>query len=127
MPFDHRHPVLRYAMPIKILEYFLAELPVVTYRNAGITEQYGDLVTYYAGDGSEPLDLDAAIEVAKTKRGAHDYRAFAGRYQWRDLVGELERHIVAVVGRCGGAPRSPAAPPTSSAPAALRRRGRVPR
>ena len=127
VPFDHRHPVLRYAMPIKILEYFLAELPVVTYRNAGITEQYGDLVTYYAGDGSEPLDLDAAIEVAKTRRGAHDYRAFAGRYQWRDLVGELERHIVAVVGRCGGAPRSPAAPPTSSAPAALRRRGRVPR
>lgn len=99
VPFDYRHPVLEYAMPLKILEYFLADLPVVTYRNAGITRQYGDLVTYYAGDGSEPLDLDAAIDAAKTKRHAHDYRAFASRFQWSDLVGELERHIVAAVGR----------------------------
>lgn len=105
VPFDYRHPVLNYAMPLKILEYFLADLPVVTYRNAGITRQYGDMVTYYAGDGSEPLDLDAAIAVAKAKRGAHDYRAFASRYQWRDLVAELERRIVAEVGQIprGGA------------------------
>lgn len=98
VPFDYRHPVLSYAMPLKILEYFLADLPVVTYRNAGITEQYGDMVTYYASDGSEPLDLDAAIDVAKTKAGAYDYRAFAERFRWRDLVGELERHILAVLG-----------------------------
>jgi glycosyltransferase involved in cell wall biosynthesis len=93
VPFDYRHPVLHYAMPLKILEYFLAGLPVVTYRNDGITRQYGKLVTYYAGDGSEPLDLDAAIAAAKGKRGAHDYRAFAARFQWRDLVADLERHI----------------------------------
>jgi glycosyltransferase involved in cell wall biosynthesis len=105
VPFDYRHPVLRYAMPIKILEYFLADLPVVTYRNEGITRLYGDMVTYYAGDGSEPLDLDAAIDAAKAKRGAYDYHAFASRYQWRDLVAELERHIVAAVGsRPQGAP-----------------------
>ncbi|MFN8512966.1 MAG: hypothetical protein U0841_10340 [Chloroflexia bacterium] len=99
VPFDYRHPVLEYAMPLKILEYFLADLPVVTYRNEGITRQYGEMVTYYAGDGSEPLDLDAAIDAAKAKRGAHDYRAFAMQYRWGDLVGELERRIVEAVGR----------------------------
>jgi len=91
--------VLEYAMPLKMLEYFLADLPVVTYRNEGITRQYGEMVTYYAGDGSEPLDLDAAIDAAKAKRGAHDYRAFAMQYRWGDLVGELERRIVEAVGR----------------------------
>lgn len=95
VPFKHQHPVVRYAMPIKILEYFLAGLPVVTYRNPGIEHQYGDMVTFYAGDGSEPLDLDAAIDVARLKRDAYDYRAFAERFQWRDLVAELERHILA--------------------------------
>lgn len=98
VPFDYRHPVLHYAMPIKILEYFLAGLPVVTYRNEGITDLYGDRVTYYASDNSEPLDLDAAIDRARRQRDAHDYRAFASQFQWRELVGELERCIVAAVG-----------------------------
>jgi glycosyltransferase involved in cell wall biosynthesis len=105
VPFDYRHPVLHYAMPLKILEYFLAELPVVTYRNEGITQQYGEMVTYYASDDSEPLDLDAAIDQAKTKRGAYDYRAFASKFQWRDLIGELERRIVETVGTRAGSRR----------------------
>ena len=97
VPFVHTHPVVRYAMPIKILEYFLAGLPVVTYRNEGITEMYGDMVTFYANDGTDQ-PLDDAIERAKTKRD-HDYRAFAAQYQWRDIVAELEDHIVRAAGR----------------------------
>lgn len=99
VPFDYRHPVVQYAMPIKILEYFLAGLPVVTYRNEGIAQQYGDMVTFYAADGSD-LPLDEAIEVAKTKRGAFDYRAFAERFQWRDIVADLDGRIRAAIGRC---------------------------
>lgn len=97
VPFDYRHPVLHYAMPIKILEYFLVGLPVVTYRNEGIAEQYGDMVTFYASDGSD-LPLDEAIEMAKTKKDAFDYRGFAARFQWRDIVAELEYNIRRVLG-----------------------------
>ncbi|HYU21349.1 MAG TPA: glycosyltransferase [Chloroflexota bacterium] len=101
VPFKHTHPVVRYAMPIKILEYFLAGLPVVTYRNEGIADMYGDMVTFYANDGTDQ-PLDDAIEEAKTRRD-RDYRSFAARYQWRDIVGELEAHILRATGR----PESP--------------------
>jgi glycosyltransferase involved in cell wall biosynthesis len=87
-------PVSQYAMPIKILEYFLAGLPVVTYRNEGITRMYGDMVTYYARDGSD-IPLDEAIEVAQTKQ--RDYRRFALDFNWTDIAGRLERRIWQVV------------------------------
>lgn len=98
VPFQYQHPVLHYAMPIKILEYFLAGLPVVTYRNQGIAEQYGDMVTFFASDGSD-LPLDDAIEVACKKHDAYDYRAFANQFQWRDIVVRLEERIRAVTGK----------------------------
>jgi hypothetical protein len=84
-------------MPIKILEYFLAGLPVVTYRNEGIERMYGDMVTYYATDGSD-LTLDDAIEAAKGKTD-RDYRAFAARYEWSDIVALLEKRIQDAVER----------------------------
>lgn len=98
VPFQYQHPVLRYAMPIKILEYFLVNLPVVTYRNQGIADQYGDMVTFFASDGSD-LPLDDAIEAARRKRGAFNYRAFAQRFQWRDIVAKLDERIRAACGQ----------------------------
>ena len=90
VPFKRDHPVVGYAMPIKILEYFLAGLPVVTYRNEGISHMYGDMVTYYARDGSDP-PLDEAIEAAQQKK--LDYRRFALDFTWEEIVGQLEHHI----------------------------------
>lgn len=90
VPRKQDDPVSQYAMPIKILEYFLAGLPVVTYRNEGITRMYGDMVTYYARDGSDP-PLDEAIEAAQQKK--LDYRRFALDFTWEEIVGQLEHHI----------------------------------
>lgn len=90
VPFKRDHPVVGYAMPIKILEYFLAGLPVVTYRNEGISHMYGDMVTYYARDGSDP-PLDEAIELAQQKK--RDYRRFALDFNWEGIVDQLEHHI----------------------------------
>ena len=129
VPFKHTHPVVRYAMPIKILEYFLADLPVVTYHNEGIEDMYGDMVTFYASDGSQ-RSLDDAIEVAKTKRG-RAYGDFAARYQWNEIVADLERRICATVGvppalraSAGSRPRATvaraSAPPPLLAPEVVR-------
>lgn len=91
VPFRLNHPVIPYAMPIKILEYFMAGLPVVTYRSEGIERFYGDRVTYYSTDGCRDPCLDEAIELAM-KIGAN-HRAFALEYTWEKIVTRLDQHI----------------------------------
>jgi len=96
--FKEDHPVVQYAMPVKILEYFLCNLPVVTYRNAGIEHQYGDLVTYYSSTGNGP-SLDKAIEAALRREDGHEYRKFAEQYAWPSIVKQLEGKILEAIQR----------------------------
>ena len=91
VPFKEDHPVIRYAMPIKILEYFLCDIPVVTYYNEGLDQFYGNMVTFYSRNGGKP-DLDEAIDKAKENK--KEYRLFAMRHQWKNVVRELEKRIM---------------------------------
>ncbi|GAB4339658.1 MAG: hypothetical protein Kow0099_14920 [Candidatus Abyssubacteria bacterium] len=92
VPFKEDHPVVQYAMPVKILEYFLCELPVVTFRNAGIELQYGDRVVYYSSIGNG-RSLDDAIDIALQAGPKHEYREFAEQYAWPRLVEKLDERI----------------------------------
>lgn len=91
VPFKEQHPVVSYAMPIKILEYFLCNLRVVTFWNEGIAQQYGDLVTFYSRSNGWP-SLDEAIDQA-SKRMPEDLRSFALQFRWSDLVARLDSKI----------------------------------
>ncbi len=90
VPFREDHPVTHYAVPMKILEYFLCNLPVVTYWNPSIEELFGPLVVFY-GQGRESKSLDEAIQIAMHQR--HDYRKFACEFAWGPIVEKLERQI----------------------------------
>lgn len=90
VPFREDHPVTQYAVPMKILEYFLCNLPVVTSWNPSIEELFGPLVTFY-GQGRESKSLDEAIQVAMCQQ--HDYREFACEFAWGPIVEKLERRI----------------------------------
>jgi hypothetical protein len=92
VPFKEDHPVVQYAMPVKILEYFLCELPVVTFRNAGIERQYGDRVVYYSSTGSG-RSLDEAIDLALRAGPRREHREFAERYAWPRLIEKLAEKI----------------------------------
>jgi hypothetical protein len=96
--FKEDHPIVQYAMPVKILEYFLCNLPVVTFRNEGIEHQYGDRVTYYSSTGNG-LSLDEAIEAAKRRGGGTEYREFAKQYAWPSIVKEFEGRILEALQR----------------------------
>ncbi len=103
VPFKEDDPVAQYAMPLKILEYFLCNVPVVSFRCGGIEYQYGDRLTYYSRQGNGP-SLDKAIEIARRRSGEFDYRGFATQYAWPALVKRLEGRIAEVVkGRLTGA------------------------
>lgn len=101
VPFNTAHPVVSYAIPVKILEYFLAGLPVVTYRNAGIQDLYGDRVTYYSSRGGADPALDEAIELAKSMSSAEriTLREFALQFQWKDIVSNVAERIQGSVGK----------------------------
>src|SRR5579883_729119 len=126
VPFRLDHPVVPYAMPIKILEYFMAGLPVVTYRSEGIERFYGDRVTYYAADGRGDPCLDEAIARARERGTAH--RDFALQFTWDRLVARLDARISEAVRAAGprprqtlvpvGAPSAPTAGRARAAPAA---------
>lgn len=90
VPFREDHPVTQYAVPMKILEYFLCNLPVVTYWNPSIEELFGPLVTFY-GQHMESKSLDEAIQIAMHQR--HDYRKFACEFAWGPIVEKLERAL----------------------------------
>lgn len=90
VPFREDHPVTQYAVPMKILEYFLCNLPVVTYWNPSIEELFGPLVTFY-GRHMGPKSLDEAIQIAMDQR--YDYRKFACEFAWGPIVSKLERQI----------------------------------
>lgn len=91
IPFREDHPVTQYAVPMKILEYFLCNLPVVTYWNPSIEELFGPLVTFY-GQARESKSLDEAIQIAMHQR--HEYRKFAAEFAWGPIVEKLERELV---------------------------------
>lgn len=95
VPFKKDHPVVQYAMPVKILEYMMANLPVVTFRNQGIQDMYGDLVTFYGRDGADP-SLDDAIDIAQNAP-PQDYRGFAMQFTWQSIVSQLDNKIREVV------------------------------
>lgn len=90
VPFKEDHPVTRYAIPVKILEYFLCNLPVVTYHNEGIEDIFGDKVVYYSSTG-KGKSLDEAIAEAMKKK--HGYPSFAKEFQWQNVVKNLETEI----------------------------------
>jgi glycosyltransferase involved in cell wall biosynthesis len=98
VPFKDDHPVVQYAMPVKILEYFLCNLPVVTFRNEGIERQYGDHVTYYSSTGNG-LSLDEAIDVAMSRSAGFNGREFSMHYSWPDVVQRLEQKMLSAVKR----------------------------
>lgn len=93
------HPAVNYMMPVKIMEYFAAGLPVVTYHNQAIEDLYGDMVTFY-GRADGDRTLDEAIDVALGTK--HDLRGFASRFQWSDLVSKLDGLIEDAVGKGAG-------------------------
>lgn len=94
VPFRQDHPVTQYAVPMKILEYFLCDLPVVTYWNPSIEELFGPLVTFY-GRGREVESLDETIQIAVHQQ--HEYRKFACEYAWGPIVEKFERQISKVL------------------------------
>ena len=90
VPFREDHPVTHYAVPMKILEYFLCNLPVVTYWNPSIEELFGPMVVFY-GPHQESRSLDEAIGLAMHQR--NDYRSFAQGFAWGKIVGDFERRL----------------------------------
>ncbi|MBI5117415.1 hypothetical protein HZA56_13140 [Candidatus Poribacteria bacterium] len=98
VPFKEDHPVVQYAMPVKILEYFLCNLPVVTFKNKGIERQYGDMVTYYSSTRGG-LGLDDAIEAAMQHTNTFHYRQFASQHSWPAIARQLEKRVLEAVGQ----------------------------
>jgi len=90
VPFREDHPITQYAVPMKILEYFLCNLPVVTYWNPSIEELFGPMVVFY-GPNQESRSLDEAIGAARHQR--NNYRSFAQGFAWGKIVAEFERRI----------------------------------
>jgi len=91
VPFKMDHPVTQYAVPMKILEYFLCDLPVVSYWNPSIEELYGSFVVFYGGRHGQSRSLDEAIGTAMHQR--NDYRSLAKGFAWGPIVAEFERRI----------------------------------
>jgi hypothetical protein len=90
VPFREDHPITQYAVPMKILEYFLCNLPVVTFWNPSIEELFGPMVVFY-GPHQDSRSLDEAIGVARHQR--NDYRSFAQGFAWGRIVAEFERRL----------------------------------
>ncbi len=89
VPFDEDHPVTSYAMPLKIVEYFACDIPVVTFKNEGIEELFGKNVTFYSRKFGP--DLDAAIDIAK--KTSADLRSIAKDYEWSKIARRLDERI----------------------------------
>jgi len=90
VPFREDHPITQYAVPMKILEYFLCNLPVVTYWNPSIEELFGPLVTFY-GPHHDSRSIDEAIGAARHQR--NNYRSFAQGFAWGKIVADFERRL----------------------------------
>jgi glycosyltransferase involved in cell wall biosynthesis len=90
VPFREDHPITQYAVPMKILEYFLCNLPVVTYWNPSIEELFGPMVVFY-GPHHESRSIDEAIGAARHQR--NNYRSFAQGFAWGKIVAEFERRL----------------------------------
>jgi hypothetical protein len=91
VPFKLTHPVVPYAMPIKIMEYMLAGLKVVSHRTEGIEHFYRDRICYF-GEGTAHATLDEAIAAAKKLPPQRD---FALQFDWKHVVGALNEKIIA--------------------------------
>lgn len=92
VPFNEDHPVVSYAMPLKIIEYFACNIPVVTFKNEGIEELFGEYVTFYSREFGP--DLDTAIDIAK--QTSSNLRALAKAYAWSKIARQLDEKIRSV-------------------------------
>lgn len=94
VPFKEDDPVARWAVPIKIYEYFRCNVPVVSFENPLLKAVFGDLLVYYSP--KRRRSLEAAIEEAQTR--VFDYSTWAAHFCWDEVVGELDSLIRREIG-----------------------------
>lgn len=92
IPFSDGHPIVDYVMPLKLIEYLYLGIPVVTYLNPVLDEEFSDYVTFYSSSNWKGLpSLDEAIATAS--QSDHDYsgmRSIAERYSWPEILKPLK-------------------------------------
>ncbi len=97
VPFREEHPVVDYAMPLKIPEYLFLGLPCVSHLNQGIIESFGDHIVTYSSSGwlGQP-PLDEAIDLAMSDPRYKERRQLAESYSWPVLLTPLRNFFETV-------------------------------